>query len=309
MRCTHVHLQTATKIRTKIAKVKLYHINFVFFVPVHPHSTVHAYVGSQPYQTKYPSSTMLLDVFSELSAYVHLLKALPIAPVEPRHISILADEARATGNGTLGHVCAPFPLSANALMLCLKTTHASPGSTAVFAIRCVFSSSFPGAIAALASLAMVVQVRARYFPAAGGEVPDKVVHEWAEPKDIPVTLELSPTRQCIDVMVAVPRDAPPTSRVEVVHVCVAGCDILLDPSEAAAWVYNHAPAPAGPAIKAAASGDAAALVSALHEGHSTEERDGVSRVIVCMSLTKLQLTVSVLSGRVLYATRSLNSES
>jgi hypothetical protein len=45
---------------------------------------------------------------------------------------------------------------------------------------------------------------------------------------------------------------------------------------AAAFVYNHVPAPAGAVTAAAVAGNLTALKTALLNGGSTEEKDGVS---------------------------------
>ena len=80
----------------------------------------------------------------------------------------------------------------------------------------------------------------------------------------------------INVNAAIPFDAPLGSEVVLCRASVGGSDVPLGEVLSRVTVgYNHEESPEGPVTAAAKAGDIAALMQALDNGGSTEERDTV----------------------------------
>jgi hypothetical protein len=93
----------------------------------------------------------------------------------------------------------------------------------------------------------------------------------------PATYEPSSVHGGVLVKLLIPPAAPEGSRVMISRVSVAGCDVALGETPPQVLIgFNHAAAEAGPLCAAASSSDLPALIRALEDGASTEERDAVS---------------------------------
>jgi hypothetical protein len=96
---------------------------------------------------------------------------------------------------------------------------------------------------------------------------------------------------CVDLIVAVPKDAALGSEVVLRRVSLAGCDVPLGEATVRVIIgFNHEPVPAGRVWAAAIAGDIPALAQALAGGCSTQETDEVRSVCLhelCLRLSHL----------------------
>jgi hypothetical protein len=131
----------------------------------------------------------------------------------------------------------------------------------------------------IATLAAITQVAAEL------EQPDAL---GVTPAQLPVAYEVSLTLGGVLISVPVPASAPEGSCVVISNASVTGCDVALGkaPPQVAVGI-NHAPAPAGPVLAAAETGDVPALTRLLGEDASTEEKSAVR--LFCLAQSDLDM--------------------
>lgn len=160
----------------------------------------------------------------------------------------------------LGSIRADGCINAESLSLSSPAQSVLPGRPAVFRLSVQTQNSFlRRSEDEFVTLIARLQVLARL----SGSVDE-----------LPVRFALSPSTECVDIVVELPEGTPIGSFVEVYRVAVVGdSDVaLLHVPTISRVGYVHVDTTEGPVLAAATANDVAALMQALQDGGSTEER-------------------------------------
>jgi hypothetical protein len=190
-------------------------------------------------------------------------RTLPLAPTEPPCIDLVYTDGR------FGVIEAPSCPPASSCSVSSLQKRVKAGRAAAFVLAppadAIYGDSNASVITTLAAL---VQISVEL------QQPDDL---GVPPAQLPADYEASIAHGGVRITLSVPASAPEGSRVVISRVSVAGCDVALGEAPLEVIVgFNHAPAPDGPVMAAAESGDVPALLRLLNGGASTEEKNAVS---------------------------------
>jgi hypothetical protein len=190
-------------------------------------------------------------------------RSLPLAPVEPPSI-LFSPMKSVIGKVNVASLPPSEALSVRCLDLKLNSGRAV--CFAMIATGCADEDA-----AALSTLASIVTANAVIQPAA--DEVEANASAATSPHDRHVHLAYAPYPALNAVFIS-PISVPRGSRVMLVRLTVAGCDVPLGSVPVQVTVpYNHSLAAKGRVYAAAEAGDTPALMFALKGGASTEEID------------------------------------
>ena len=193
--------------------------------------------------------------------FINSERKLPRTVTECPAISWVPSQGHAA---SLGSIISPLGIPASALSVEIISKRALPGSAATFRIK-VVEDGIPGPVQINGDALHTLSLGLR------------VIVTVSTNKKVPLAYDvvLSST-SCINVSATIPSDAPLGSEVVLCRASVGGSDVPLGQVLPRVTLgYNHEEAPEGPVTAAAKAGDVPALMQALDNGGSTEERDAV----------------------------------
>ncbi len=160
-------------------------------------------------------------------------------------------------------ILSPRSISANEVALTSVEACVRAGTPAVFHVTPISSALLQKCV--LTALASGMEVIATL----------RIASPFDEQLSVDITAAVA--LNCVLVSVAVPPRTPDGSLVIINNVWVAGCAVTLNEQSSFVTIgYNHAPASEGAVYAAAAAGDVPGLITAIHKGESTEQKDAVS---------------------------------